>query len=73
MGGPQQYQKASVRDTVTKLQEQSRRNGGGYATNQFSSVELAAAEGAGGGLGEGKRKEGGMRGGAGMDESDEER
>lgn len=30
--------KASVRDTVSKLQEQSRLNGGAYGTNQFSSV-----------------------------------
>ena len=35
---PLAYQ-PSVRDTVSKLQEQSRLNGGGYGTNQFSSLD----------------------------------
>lgn len=32
--------KASVRDTVSKLQEQSRLNGSAYGTNQFSSMDV---------------------------------
>ena len=36
--------KASVRDTVSKLQEQSRLNGSAYGTNQFSSMDVRTRE-----------------------------
>lgn len=37
---PSMTYKASVRDTVSKLQEQSRFNGDAYGTNQFSSMDI---------------------------------
>lgn len=37
---PSLQYKASVRDTVSKLQEQSRLNGSAYGTNQFSSMDV---------------------------------
>lgn len=65
--------KVSVRDTVNMLQEQSRRNGGGYATNQFSSMDVRTASEAREANSKDYINQKGKGHGGGMDESDEER